>query len=68
MSGIVIVDGTYALVRGDVVVGVVTKCNDTQWQFRPIVAGCGGEDAMFYPLHDALKAALKFKPKGDAEQ
>jgi hypothetical protein len=59
---ILIVNGTYALHDGQRVVGVVDKCNETQWGFYPLVKGETRGVTTCIALRYALEEALKFKP------
>lgn len=56
---IVVCDDHYAAVKDGSVVGVVCKCNDTQWGFYPLGGG-GGGGMQFIPVHHALEEAYKF--------
>lgn len=56
-------DEGFALCEQDHVVGVVTKCNDTQWKFVPLVKGEYSGVCDYVPLDHALKVAMSFKAK-----
>lgn len=59
---IAIVAGNFALVKDNMVIGVVTLTNETQWGFYPLVSGSTSGCHTYVPLHHALQEALKFKP------
>ena len=63
MKHIEVVEGSFAIVENNKVTGVVTKINETQWGFYPLVP-CktkGISTCIF--LHYALEEALKFEPE-----
>jgi hypothetical protein len=63
MRKIVVVDGAFALLMDDRVIGVVERTEPTSWGFFPTVpAKAPGAELRYVPLHDALDAAHKFEP------
>lgn len=62
-SEIRIVEGTYAVLRNNVVIGVVDRYSDSGWQFFPLVEG-DGDTVHPVRLSYALKQAMGFEPRG----
>lgn len=61
MRHIEVVGDAFAVVEGDQVLGVVSKCSETQWGFYPIVPGSINGVADHVPLQYALNEAMKFR-------
>lgn len=57
MTGIVLCGDHYAAVKNGTIVGVVTKSNDTQWEWHPLDGSIGNQ---YIPIRHALDAAMKF--------
>lgn len=62
MNEIRIVDGSYAVLRDNRVIGVVTRSDKTSWRCDPIVEGISAGATSYVPLAYALREALKFEP------
>lgn len=57
MNIIKIVNGVFAVLRDDEVVGVVERSDNTQWGFYPLRGGVG---IQYVPLYHALEVAQKY--------
>ncbi len=61
MRHIEVVAGAFAIVDDREVVGVVSKCSETQWGFYPLVPGDAPGVSSNLPLQYALAEAMKFR-------
>jgi len=57
---VAVVAGSFAIMEDDEVIGVVSKMNETQWGFWPLVPGRNNGVGRCVPLQYALEAGLKF--------
>lgn len=61
MRHVAVVADTFAIVEDNIVIGVVAKCNETQWAFYPLMKGSYHGVSANVSLQWALQAGLDWK-------